>query len=126
MTYYYNSRYTPVRKFIADVIAALDPEFPVHIQAPAAIEPVLRSKNGKKYIHLINRASGIPVFENVRGSDEVPPVGPISIQMKCPEAPKSVRLRFESGSVDWNYDKNTGRLTVRIPSVQIHAALEIE
>jgi hypothetical protein len=126
MTYYYNSRYTPVRKFIADVIAALDPEFPVHIQAPVAIEPVLRSKNGKKYIHLINRASGIPVFENVRGSDEVPPVGPISIQMECSESPKTVRLHFESGSVDWNYDKNAGRLTVRIPSVQIHAALEIE
>jgi hypothetical protein len=126
MTYYYNSRYTPVRTFIADVIAALDPEFPVHIQAPAAIEPVLRSKNGKQYIHLINRASGIPVFENVRGSDGVPPVGPISIQMECSEAPKSVQLRFESGAADWNYDKNAGRLTVRIPSVQIHAALEIE
>ncbi len=126
MTYYYNSRYTPVRKFIGEVIDALSPDFKIELEAPAAIEPILRTKHGKHYVHLLNRASGLPVFENVRGSDEVPAVGPVAVQMKLSEKPKSVRLLFESAAVQSTYDESAGILTIQIPQVQIHAAVEIE
>jgi len=124
MSYYYNNRYAPVRKFIDDVIAALNPDLPVEIQAPVAVEPILREKDGKTYVHLINRASGIPVFENVRGADEIPAVGPVSITIKLAERPASVRLLFEPTEISWDYAE--GLLTVRVPSVQIHAVVEVK
>lgn len=130
MTYYYNSRYTPVRKFIGEVIDELKPELAVKLQAPVAIEPILRTKNGKKYVHLINRASGLPVFENVRGSDEVPPVGPVVVEMKLSARPKSVQLVFEPAEVSWKFTETandgSGLLQARISLVQLHAALEID
>lgn len=130
MTYYNNSRYTPVRKFVEDVVKALHPAFPVEVQAPVAIEPILRTKNGKSYVHLINRASGLPVYENVRGSDDVPAVGPVSIRMELPERPLSVKLLFESAAIVWDYTEGMngepGVLSVLIPTIQMHATLEIE
>lgn len=124
MTYYYNCRYAPVREFIRDVVGALDAELVVKIKAPVAVEPVLRSKNGRTYLHLINRASGLPVFENVRGSDDVPAVGPVSVEMKLPQPPESVQLLFEQAEIQWTY--SGGLLTIQVPSVRIHAALEIK
>jgi len=129
MTYYNNSRYTPVRQFIEDVIEALNPAFPVDVQAPVAIESILRTKCGNTYVHLINRASGLPIYENVRGSDDVPAVGPVSIRMELSERPASVKLLFESATIVWDYtegvDGAPGVLSVLVPSVQMHAALEI-
>ncbi len=126
MTYYYNSRYTLVRKFIADVVNELSAGLDYQIQAPTSIEVVLRQKEGKKIIHLINRASGLPVFENTLGTDEIPQVGPISITVKTDTKPENVKNLFESGNLNYNYNQTSKELSISLDRVHIHEAICIE
>jgi hypothetical protein len=126
MTYYYNSRYALVRTFIADVVNELSADFDYQIQAPTSIEVVLRQKDGKKIIHLINRASGLPVFGNTLGTDEIPQVGPISMKIKLDTAPKNVKTLFESANLNFDYNNTSKELSISLDRVHIHEAICIE
>jgi len=129
-TYYYNSRYSFVRDFFHEVIDELNPSMPIQIQAPVAVEPILRQKDGNQYLHLINRASGLPIFKNVLGGDDHMPSGPIAVTIPLDQPPKNVRLLFESGALDWSYrpksENASGTLSILIPSVLHHLAIEIQ
>ena len=126
MTYYYNSRYALVKTFIADVVTKLSADLDYQIQAPTSIEVVLRQKDNKKIIHLINRASGLPVFGNTLGTDEIPQVGPITIKVKTDLAPTNVKLLFESGNLSYNYNKALKELLITLDQVHIHKAICID
>ncbi|MCK4375577.1 MAG: hypothetical protein KAX19_09615, partial [Candidatus Brocadiae bacterium] len=53
-------RYPLVRAFVGEVARALAGRLPIHVTAPVCVDVVLRKKGGKRVVHLINRASGIP------------------------------------------------------------------
>jgi hypothetical protein len=128
MTYYYNCRYSTLRSFAAEVVAKLAPDFSYEIQAPAAVETVLRRKGDARYVHMLNRASGMPVFENIMGAQQPPASGPVSIKIRLDKRPESVRLLFESGNMQWEYtnEGESGILSALIPSVYIHSVLEVQ
>jgi hypothetical protein len=125
MSYYYRSRYPLVRNFIADVVNSLAPDFEIEIDAPTAIEPIYRQKDGKKYIHLINKGTGMVVFENIRGVAEIPPTGPVSIKLNIPSRP-NVKLVSGDGKLRINYNISKETATIIIDRVGIHSIIEIK
>jgi len=129
--FYYRSRYPMVREFIREVIDELKPQMDIRVKAPTAVEVVLKQKSGQKIIHLINRSSGLPLFENIYTTDEIPNLGPIIVTVKVDSRPKDVKLLFEDGQLQWDYVPNKngckgGKLNAAISSVHIHSALLIK
>ena len=89
------------------------------------MDVVLRRKAGRTIIHLINRASGIPNRPNDGTVDEIPPVGPVTVEVRLPKRPASVSLAFEESDFDWNYVARRGKLVATVDRVHIHAAVVI-
>ena len=118
------NRYPPTRRFVGDLIAALDIPWEVEVDAPLCIDVTLRKRGNVRFAHLVNRISGIPNQPENGAVDSIPAVGPITVNWRMPHRPKSVSLVFEQATIEWSW--NQGQLTVKIPSVRIHAALEVE
>ncbi len=117
--FFNQTRYVPLRVFIQNVLDSLAGKMEIQIDAPTCVDVVLRQKEEKKIIHMINRASGTDTVV-----DEIPQVGPITIVMNLSCRPKNVYLAFEEGNIQWNYDGT--QLRIGIASVHIHAAVVIE
>jgi hypothetical protein len=94
------------------------------VKAPICIDVTLRQKGNRKIIHLVNRTSGIPNNPSSGGIDEIPRVGPVTVTIKTENKPQKVNLAFEKIDITWNY--SSGKLTISIPSVHIHAAVVVE
>jgi len=122
-------RYPMARAFIGDVVQALaGTALDVRVEAPVAVDVVLRRKGGRKIVHLINRSSGIPNLPNSGVIDDVPPIGPITVAMSLPAKPKTVHLAFERAPMRWDYtsSRKSGCLRVCVDAVHIHAAVVVE
>ena len=124
--YFDYNRYPLASAFIGEVAHALIGELPIQVYAPICVDAILRQKQNRKLVHLINRASGIPNRPNDGTIDEIPPVGPIEITIELEKKPKKVYLAFEKGDLKWKYSKKEGQLTASVDQVHIHAAVVVE
>jgi hypothetical protein len=79
-------------------------------------------------VHFINRASGIPNNPHNGAVDEIPPVGPVILNVKLGRRPKKVALAFEKGDLDWRYraGRRGGSLEATVSQVHLHSALVID
>ncbi len=118
-------RYPMVRQFVGELTHALAGEMAIRVDAPTCVDVVLRRKAGRTIIHLINRASGIPNRPNDGTVDEVPPVGPVTVEVKLPKRPASVSLAFEESDFDWKYVARRGKAVATVDKVHIHAAIVV-
>ena len=118
------NHYPLTRVFVGEIVRKLTGRLDISVKAPICVDVALRKKGTRKIIHLVNRASGIPNQPNDGAVDEIPTVGPIIITMKAAEEPRKVHLAFEKGEIAWNY--GSGKLTITVPSVHIHAAVVVE
>ena len=121
---YASNRYPLTRDFVGAILRALAGRLDVEVQAPACVDVILRRKGARTLVHLINRNSGLPSLPHSAVVDEIAPVGPVTVKVRRPDAPKTVKLAFEQASLEWKYVKGT--LTVKVPSVEIHAAVVVE
>lgn len=113
-----------LRSFIGDVAHRLFPEPAVTIDGPPCIDIALRRTNdGKLSIHLLNRAN-VPNSDQYGAIDFVPPVGPIRVQMKVAEQPKSVEWIPDGGHLKWSWADGT--LSATIPSVHVHGVVVVD
>ena len=119
-----HNRYPRVRQFIGEVASKLLGALPVRVCAPTCVDVVLRKKDDLTLAHLINRASGLPNVPNSGAIDEIPLVGPITIEMELPQAPAQVWLAFEDSPLQWDYAD--GCLKARVERVHIHAAVVVK
>ncbi len=122
--FFEKNRYPLARAFIGQVMGALAGRLPIHIEAPTCVDAVLRRKENRLIVHLINRASGIPNRPNDGTVDEVPTVGPIQVEARLAQKPKKVRLAFERGKLKWKFQR--GKLKAHLDQIHIHAAIVIE
>lgn len=119
-----HNRYPLTGAFIGKVTRALGARLAIEIDAPTAIDVTLRRRGTTRFVHLINRSSGIPNQPNNGAIDEIPAVGPVTMHMKLRARPKSVRLALEKQRIRSRFAR--GILTVAVPSVHIHAAVVVE
>jgi len=116
------------RAFVRQLIEALEPCLSLRVQAPPCVDVVLRRQDERRLVHLVNRA-GAPGEGTV--VEEVPPVGPVVVEMDLPAPPRRVELAPESGEPDWEFlpapESGTGgTLRARIAQVALHTALVVE
>jgi len=119
-----HNRYPMTRRFAGALAERLLPDPEVRVRAPVAVDVTLRRRGATRFVHLINRASGIPNTPNNGAIDEIPAVGPVVISMKLAKRPREVALALETGKVEWQWAD--GRMTAKVPSVALHAAVVIE
>ena len=122
------TRYPLVRAFVGEVTRALAGKQTVRVEGPTCVDVVLRSKKGKMIVHLINRASGIPNRPNDGTVDEVPAVGPVTVEVETAREPRRVELAFEGGPFEWKHvaRRRGGKVVARVRQVHIHCAVVIE
>lgn len=122
------NRYPAVRQFVGDVTRRLAGELPVRISAPVCVDVILRKKEQRILVHLINRSSGIPNVPSSGAVDDIPPAGPMTVEIDLPAQPRQVSLAFENAPILWDYlpGKQGGTLKVTVSSVRIHAAVVVE
>jgi hypothetical protein len=127
--YFKVNRYPFVREFIGEALSALKPSLALRVEAPVAVDVVLRKRGKATLVHFINRGSGIPNLPNSGAIDAIFPVGPMTVRMKTPKKPKKVAVGLEGKKTTWKFRPGVGGahglLTVEIPSVRIHEVLLI-
>jgi len=117
-----------VRAFVGQTVGRLAGRMAIRVQVPTCVDVVLRRRGERKIVHLINRASGIPNRPNDGTIDEIPPVGPVKLEMQAPAKPKSVRLCLEKAPFNWRYvpGRKSGKIVAELERVHIHAAIVVE
>ncbi|MFC1525714.1 alpha-L-fucosidase [Candidatus Latescibacterota bacterium] len=126
--FFEHNRYPLTRAYVGEVVRSLVGKLAISVSAPTCIDVVLRAKGTRSIVHLINRASGVPQRPNDSTVDEIPPMGPIEVEMKLARRPKGVRVALERAPLEWKFraGKRTGTLTARLEKVHVHAALVVE
>ena len=120
---YKSNRYQPTRRFLGELMAALDFAGAIQAEAPLSVDIAYRQKGDTLQAHFVNRASGIPNQPDNGAIDQIPHVGPIRLRWKMPR-PASVELVFETEKLKWKWQQ--GVLTVLVPRIRIHAAVLIK
>jgi hypothetical protein len=90
---YWHAHAAPVRDFARRLIR---PRFRplVEVDGPPTLEVVLRKKNGKLYVHVLN-LTAMQTNTHYAVTDFIPPVGPVRVRFNG-KPPKSVRLLPEN------------------------------
>lgn len=112
------------RRFMGRVLKRLMPSRFIEVEAPAVIDVQFRRRDGKLYVHLGNRNSGIGFNPERRMIDEIAPVGPVALKVHLEREPVSVRLMPSGRRADWHYDN--GAAVVTVPSVHIMESVEVQ
>lgn len=115
------------RKFIGRLMKRLYPEREIEVSAPTVIDVIFRKKDGMRLIHLLNRSTGSATTPDRKMIDEIPPVGPIELRIRCKQVPAAVILLPENEdlAMHWEADEQGGVAVVTVPSVRIHAAVAV-
>ncbi|MHB1459986.1 MAG: beta-galactosidase trimerization domain-containing protein [Armatimonadota bacterium] len=123
LTHYRTTHYPRTRQLIGEVLHLMNPGFTVDAAAPARLYLVLRQKPGYLIIHLLNNGTTHPMSPSQVMVEDVPPVGPVSLTVKCLLPPKAVTLRPGCEGLVWSWRE--GNLTVDIQSVGIFDSVVI-
>jgi hypothetical protein len=122
--FYRETRYPLARAFVGELVAALGPELGMRVSAPVGVDIIRRKKGREEFIHLINRTSSPPTEPPATAVEEIPPVGPVELEIACAAPPSRVSLAGEKGDLEWGWAKGT--LYVTVPQVEIHAAVRVK
>lgn len=118
------TRYPLLRSFIGEVMARFAGPVSPRVSGPTGVDAIFRRKPRQVQVHLINRLSGLPNTPANGAVDEIPPAGPLQVEVDLPEPPAGVRLAFEDAQLTWDY--SGGVLRARLSQVGIHCAILID
>ena len=94
------------------------------VEGPPQVEMVLRQKEGKLLVNLINRGAGEALSANRNTVENLPPIENVVVHVPRAAAPQSVAMVPSDAKITWAY-KN-GAVTIKIPKLDIHRVLVIE
>ncbi|MCC6444809.1 MAG: hypothetical protein IT210_15285 [Armatimonadetes bacterium] len=121
---YFRSHHPALRSFIGEAVSHLFPNPAVRIDGPSCVDIALRrTRKGHLSLHLLNLAE-TQRADRFLSSDHIPPVGPIRIEMQCPEKPKRVRQVPQARSLKWTWENGT--LKVTVPRLEIYDIVVVE
>lgn len=109
-------------KVLNRVLEELNTQPIVKLSGSDYVHTVASRKNGRLYIQLINTA-GAHFNRKVYEYDQVPGTAPITLDIKTDKPVKSILL--QPGKISLPFTKNNGKTSVTVPSVAIHAILEV-
>jgi len=120
---YASGHYPDVRAFIAGLVDRLNISWMAEVEAPARLELILRRKNGKLVINLLNRGAGETLSPHRVIVDELPPVRDVVVRIRHQDRPRAVTAVPDDTPLDYSYDD--GVVTVTLPRVDIHSAIVV-
>jgi hypothetical protein len=115
-----------VRRWIGQVLDELQPEPLFSTDALCFVEVALRRKDDRLLVHLVNGNPGRDtIFAGADDltADDIPPVGPIQIRVRCDQAPQRVTLEPGGASLPFEFDGKV--LYVSVPKLEIHCCVSI-
>jgi hypothetical protein len=116
----------PVRRWIGQILDELQPEPLFSTDALCFVEVALRVKDDRLLVHLVNGNTGRDLacsWTDDLTVDDIPPVGPIVISVRCAEKPSTVTL--EPGGDTMPFEFESGVLRVCVPRLEIHNCVAI-
>jgi hypothetical protein len=122
--FFRDNRYPAVREWVGELVRALQPDLALRVSAPSVVDVILRQQGKRRLVHLLNRSTGLSLEGPAKGIEQIPPVGPIELELALPRPPRKVRLAGEQAGLDWGWAE--GRLWARVEAVTIHAAVIVE
>jgi len=121
---YYLGHYPLLREFIADLVSGFGIPWKVTVEAPPRLEMILRQKEGRLLVNLVNRGAGEALSAHRVIVEELPPVENVVVRIRQSERPKSVSVVPADQKIDWSYDDEV--VSVKVPRVEIHRVLVVE
>jgi len=121
---YYRGHYPDLRLFIDGLVERLGIDWMAELDAPARLELVLRRKEGKLVMNLINRGAGEMLSPQRVIVDELPPVPNATARVRHQARPASVTVVPADPPINWTYAD--GLVTLGLPRVDVHSVIVIE
>jgi alpha-L-fucosidase len=117
------TRFPRLRSFIAEVMRrAAGPQM-VELDGPPCVHLCVRQKAGKLLVHLYNLGASPTTSPTAHMVEDVPPVGPLTLRVRLPQAPESVTVGPTKTGLEWAYDRAV--LTITLERLHIHEAVSI-
>ncbi|HSV72308.1 MAG TPA: alpha-amylase family protein [Chthonomonadales bacterium] len=121
---HFRGHHPGTRKLVAAIAERLFPDPAFRLEGPASVEASLRrTPQGKLSLHLLN-CTGMQVADRYLYTNDIPPVGPLTVKLRVAERPKAVRWVPDGGRLRWRWA--SGELTVTVPRLAIHGVLVVE
>jgi hypothetical protein len=119
---YLDASTSSARDFVKDLCRELFPSPTIEVEGTGLVDVVLATKGDALIVHLINMAGQqrnplVDVF------DEVPPLGPFKVRVRCGAEPQAVTL--EPGGLSPQCAFADGVLAVDVPKLEIHSMVVI-
>ncbi len=117
----------PDPRFAVVAEAALSAAFgekTLQVSAPGTVEVCLRHRGGTTHVHLVNCTQTMDAGWGPQYVQEVLPVGPVTVRLRSPERPKSVRAEPGGERLQWSWEG--GWLQVGVPRLDVHTAVVLE
>ena len=121
---YYTDHAPGLREFIGKLVDELNIPWAATVEGPPQVEMVLRQKEGKLLVNLINRGAGEAFSANRNTVENLPPIENLLVRVPRTSAPKSVAIAPSDATLTWAY-KN-GLVTIKVPQLDIHRVVIIE
>ncbi len=121
---YARTHYPRLRSFLGQVVGAAASKLAVEADAPPSVHLTLRRKGGKLLVNLYNLSALPALGPSNHMVEQVPVVGPVTVRVRCPQAPEKVSLAPDRGGLWWEH--KAGVLEARIEGLHIHNVLVIE
>jgi len=121
---YLIGHYPDLRRFIGALVDRLQIAWTATIEAPPRLELILRRKDERLLINLVNRGCGEMLSAQRVIVEESPPVENVTVRVRRAAPPKSVSVVPEETPIHWSYAD--GLLQVHLPRVEIHSVVVVE
>lgn len=121
---YYTDHAPSLREFIGKLVDGLGIPWAATVEGPPQVEMILRQKEAKLLVNLINRGAGEAFSANRNTLENLPPVENIVVHVPRSSAPKSVAITPPDAKMNWAYQN--GLVTINIPRLDIHRVVIIE
>jgi len=121
---YFLGHYPLLRQFIGGLVDRMAIPWQVRVEAPARLEMVVRRRNGRLLVNLINRGAGEALSANRVIVDELPPVENVVLRIRRDTRPQAVTQIPGGRQLAWAHAN--GLLSIRVPKVYIHTVVVVE
>ncbi len=108
------------RDFLNDLVRLLFPRPMVEVAGSHEVDVTVNRSAGKLAVNLVNTA-GPHANPNIFTFDEIPPLGPLEVTIRCGSKPSKVTLEPEGQELACVYEAGEVRLT--LPRLGIHSAI---
>lgn len=121
---YFVGHYPLLRRFVAKLIDGQPIDWTVTAQGPSWLEIVVREKDERLLVNLVNRGSGETLYPNRLIIEQLPAIPNVTIRIRRESPPRQVDLAPDHMPVEWRFAD--GVLTVEVPLVHIHNILVVQ